>query len=132
LTRLFRVPQNTKLAGNLALVLVHEYSLSSTLVSLLEMTREYQHIYSRPRTSTGRQFMNRHDAVPAQIATPPLRPAQYLAPLDDKIVITRPLRLLCRGKLQIKGPVIASRDLDMASPTPTAVSPPTGQIQKNP
>lgn len=46
LTRLFRVPQNTKLARNLALFLVHEYLLRSTNVSLLEMSREYRHIYT--------------------------------------------------------------------------------------
>ena len=76
--------------------------------------------------------MTRHDALPAQIATLPLRPAQDLAPLDDGIVITRPLSLICRGKVQIKGLVIASRNLDMASPTPSVISPRTGQIQKNP
>ncbi|WP_210257140.1 hypothetical protein, partial [Devosia sp. MC1541] len=44
---IFCVPQNTKLARNLTLFLVHEYLLSSTNVSLLEMSREYRHIYRR-------------------------------------------------------------------------------------
>jgi hypothetical protein len=76
--------------------------------------------------------MTRHDALPAQIATLPLRPAQHLAPPAGKIITTRPLGHICNGKVQIKGLYIASYDPDMASPPLSVVSPRTGQIQKNP
>jgi hypothetical protein len=46
LTGLFGVSQNTKLARNLALFLVHQYLLRPTNVSSLEMSREYRHIYA--------------------------------------------------------------------------------------
>jgi hypothetical protein len=41
-----------------------------------------------PEHQLGKPFMTRHDSLPAQISTLPLRPAQYLAPPDGGIIIT--------------------------------------------
>jgi len=57
LTGLFGVSQNTKLARNLAFFLVHQYLLRPTNVSLLEMSRECRHIYTR-RQSTATLLIN--------------------------------------------------------------------------
>ena len=76
--------------------------------------------------------MTRHDALPAQIATLPLRTAHNLAPPEGKIITIRPLGRICHGKVQIKDLYIASRDPDRPSPPTSAVSPRTDQIQKNP
>jgi hypothetical protein len=49
-TGLFCVTQNTKLARDLALILAHEHLLHPGMGSLLEMSREYRHIYTSDAT----------------------------------------------------------------------------------
>jgi len=44
-TRLFGVLKNTKLACDFALIPAHEHLLHPRIGSLLEMSREYRHIY---------------------------------------------------------------------------------------
>ncbi len=76
--------------------------------------------------------MIRHEALPAQSATLPSRPAQNLAPIEGGIVITSTLDHIGRGKFQLNDRDFAPRTPDVAYPPPPAVGPRTAQILKNP
>ena len=76
--------------------------------------------------------MTRHNRLRAQTAITLSQPARDLAPLHTSIVITRSLRPICRGRLQLNG-----RNTDLSNPGAAAPShhlggPQTGQIGKNP
>ncbi|GGA61952.1 hypothetical protein GCM10011499_35320 [Pelagibacterium lentulum] len=52
-TGLVCVLKNTKFARNLALILVHEHLLHPRNGRVMEMSRDYRHIYTKPGNAPG-------------------------------------------------------------------------------
>ena len=76
--------------------------------------------------------MSRHELLPDQTATPIPRPADHLAPVQDRTIIAVMLDRFWHPERRFTSLFIATRDPGAHAPTPPSDCLQVGRIQKNP